>query len=321
MGRSLNWFVTDERHTCTYLEPNFRDSFKSDIVGKKKQKPIYFCPIASCPEHILEEAVPAMQEAWALGRHDRTRGWCSLGDQVTHMNDYDLYKGDPVPVQWLKLHGKIICPICARSCTKPKGDKPPGHDRCCRMRMNVANELPRNKTVWDDVSFEEISASEPHRHRNIPAPCVVTYAATEMKLNELIAEGSDEQAMEAHNKLNALLKMVLLRQSQGGRRLRGHVAKMCSARLALFAEGKLGHLWGHVRAAVEERNAERRKRRPSKLSEMQKRMRTVKQVRAKMTQGDLSKSAAMLLSKGMARLTPTIKEQMVRKHPRSRRPD
>ena len=138
---------------------------------------------------------------------------------MKHIDRVHLWEGDPIPIEWLDGHNKIICPICVRTCTAPKkpGD-PRGHEKCRRMRLNVANEKPRNMADWDSVTIHEIAALDPHRHRNIPAPCSVSYGAAELRLNEKIANGTDAEKMAANKKLLALPKMVLLRQSRGGRR-------------------------------------------------------------------------------------------------------
>ena len=68
------------------------------------------------PDPLLPGAHPDRSRAGdsrgvGAGQTRQDSGWRSKGDQMTHMNDYHLYNGDPVPAQWLKLHGKIICTI------------------------------------------------------------------------------------------------------------------------------------------------------------------------------------------------------------------
>lgn len=282
-----------------YSQPNYRDSL--EIAGDTR--PVRFCPITTCPMHIKPEDEEAVKDAWAQDRMDRARGWRSRGDQTKHMNEHHLAQGDGVPIEWLGKYKKVICPVCTMSCRKPKPGQQPGLTRCIKAKNNLAAE----------VTFEEIWNSNPRINRQIPAPCLSTFTAIRVQYEEQYAAGVEPAATEALKRLYAMPKMVLLKPKRTGRRFRGYLAKLVGARLTQFAEGKLGHLWGHVHDSVQDKQRD-------KLTAREEEARRIKRVRQMFRDGDESKGAAALLLKGMAPLEPDIKQQMRQKHPQQERP-
>ena len=104
-----------------------------------------------------------------------------------------------------------------------------------------AAEEPLHKAIWDEVTFNDINNSKPRMYRQIPAPCLPTFAAIWIQLEEQFAAGVDPASSEALKRLNALQKMVLIKPKRTGRHFRGYMAK-------------LWHLWGHVRDSVDDKN-------------------------------------------------------------------